>query len=144
MNNILHKRKKYRILILDDSEFYNMLLTRELENHTMGIQLENEMDFIIESYTSAEKCMAKIKDDTSIAFIDYYLGNGITASDVMRKLKQKARNCRIVILSQTYSIRTALKTITEGAAEFVLKDKMALEKCCFMVSDFVKGRLVTA
>lgn len=140
--NTTQKKKKYRIVVVDDSEFYNMLLTRQLENYTMGIQLESDMDFSIESYTSAETCMAKIKDDINIAFVDYYLGNGVTGSDVMRKIKQRSRNCKVIILSQTYSIKTALKTITEGAVEFILKDKLALSKCCFLVDDFVKGKLV--
>ena len=76
-----------------------------------------------------------------MAFVDYYLGNGVTGSDVMRRIKQQAQNCKVVILSQTYSVKTALKTITEGAVEFILKDKLALSKCCFLVDDFVKGKL---
>lgn len=136
-------RKKCHIVVLDDSEFYNMLLTRQLENYTRGIQLEDEVDFTIDSYTSAKECMDRVKDNTSIAFIDYYLGNGITGSDVMRKIRQKSRNCKVIILSQTYSVKTALKTITEGAVEFILKDKLALSRCCFLIDDYVRGRLAT-
>lgn len=143
MNAAVADKKKYRILVLDDSAFYSGLLTKQLENYTMSIQLENEMDFAIESYTSAEDCMAKIKNDTHMAFVDYYLGNGVTGSDVMKQIKQRSKNCKVIILSQTYSIKTAMKTITEGAVEFILKDKLALSKCCFLVDDFVKGKLTT-
>lgn len=137
----MSNKKKYRILVLDDSEFYNMLLTRQLENFTETLKLDHDLEFEIQSYTNVEECLAKMKPDTHIAFVDYYLGKGITGSDVIKKLKQKCRNCKVIIISQNYSIKTALKTITEGAIEFILKDREALSKCCFVLNDFVHGRL---
>lgn len=134
-------KKIFRIVVVEDSEFFNKMLTRQLENFTDVLAMDLGCHFEIQSYTSPGDCLRNLKDDVDIAFVDYYLGNGITGADILTKIKQRCRNCKVVIISQIKNIRTTALTLAQGAVEFIFKDNSALPRACFFVEDLVNSRL---
>jgi len=135
------EKKVFKIIVLEDSEFFNDLLTKQLEQYTASLAMDKNCLFDIQSFTSSNDCLRNLKNDTDIAFVDYYLGNGITGSDVLKKIKEKCWDCKVVIISQVKNVKTTGVAISEGAMDFIFKDINALPKSCFIVEDIVDSRL---
>ena len=134
-------QKTFRIIILEDSEFFNAILTQQIEYFTSTLAMEKNCRFEIQSYTSAGKCLQNLKNNTDIAFVDYYLGNGITGSDMVKKIRERCLSCKVVILSQIKDIKTSSISITDKAIDFIFKDANALPKSCFILKDMVNSCL---
>jgi response regulator of citrate/malate metabolism len=129
--------KFFRIVVLEDNEFYNRLLTKQLQNYTSIITAQKNYNFDILSYTSSVDCVTNFKPDTDIAFIDFYLGNSITGLEIIRKIKEIAPACKVIIISQVRNAKTSFQTLAEGALEYIFKDKNALARSCFIVEDII-------
>lgn len=136
-NKIMEKRKKkLKITVLDDSSFYNRIVSKQLESYTHALSLDRGFDYSISSYAHADDFLRNLKPDTNIAFVDYYLGNGVTGDQVMKQIHQKCDNCKVVIISQARNKLSAVDTIIDGATAFIYKDINALAKSCFFVEHY--------
>ncbi len=130
----------FNVIVLEDNNFYNNILTRQLQNYVENIAMEKHFSFEIQSYTSASDCIRNLKPETDIAFIDYYL-NGSNAIEVMRKIQKRCDDCKIIILSQIKNIKTSLQTLSEGASDFISKDRNTLARCCYIFEEIINQRL---
>lgn len=130
----------FNVVVLEDNNFYNNILTRQLQNYTENIALEKHFSFDIQSYTSANDCIRNLKPETDIAFVDYYL-NESNALEVMRKIQKRCDDCKIIIISQIKNIKTSLQTFSEGASDFISKDRNALARCCYILEEIINQRL---
>lgn len=138
---MIHDRQLFRIVVLEDSEFFNDVMTKQLKRYARILSLNKGCDFDIESYTSASDCLRNMKEDTAIAFVDYYLGNGITAIDILRKIRRKCVDCKVIVISQVRNIRMSAITLTEGASEFLFKDAQVFPRACLILEDIINSRL---
>ncbi len=134
-------KKQFKIIVLEDNEFYNTILTRQLKNYTNEMELGNNYSFDIESYTNASDCLRNLKPDTDIAIVDYYLGESKNALDILKAIKATCNNCKVIIISQFKNIKTYYQTLNEGAYHFIFKDRNALSKSCFAVEDIINQSL---
>jgi DNA-binding NtrC family response regulator len=135
------EKKIFRILVLEDNEIFNDLLSKQLEQYTSSLAMHKSCLFDIQSFTSSSDCLRNLKNDTDIAFVDYYLENGVTGSDILKKIKEKCWDCKVIIISRVKSSKTSITAISEGAMDFIFKDINALPKSCFIVEDIVDSRL---
>ncbi len=133
--------KKIRIVVLEDNAFYNKIFSEKLKFYIEGIKLDKNFSFEIESYTHVDDCLTNLKFDTDIAFIDYYLDNGITAPEVIKKIQRQCPECNIIILSQFSSFRNSIVTILDGASEFIQKGMNTISKSCEIAEDIIDKRL---
>lgn len=129
-----------RIAIVEDSEFYNFLITEQVKSCTDAIALDSGQEFEIESYADANDFIQHLKKDTAIVFTDYYLGNGQTADEVITETKEKCDECKVVVLSQTQNMDTSVTSIANGAVKFIRKDKQTLHKTCFLLKELLQQR----
>jgi CheY-like chemotaxis protein len=134
------RKQRVKIAVLDDSEFYNRLVSDQLRSYADGIALDSEQEFIIESYSDPRDFFRNLTDDIDLVYSDYYLGNGITGQDIIRMTKEKCTDCTVVILSQNRNTNTAVDAINQGAEKFIFKDRNTLPKTCFFLDDFLKGK----
>ncbi len=134
-------KKLFKIIVLEDSEFYNNVLTKTLKNHTHVLEEEKGCHFDIESYTNANDCLRNLKEDTNIAIIDYYLGQSKNAKDILKVIKEKCKDCKVIIISQFRNIKTYYETLNEGAYHFIYKDRNALANSCNAVEDIINNDL---
>lgn len=130
------QKKELKIAVLDDSSFYNRIVSKQLESYTSALAMDRNFNFTINSYAHADDFLRNLKPDVNIAFIDYYLGNGVTGVEVMKSIHQKCDDCKVVIISQARNKLSAVDTILEGASAFIYKDKSALAKSCFFVEHY--------
>jgi DNA-binding NtrC family response regulator len=131
----------FKIVVLEDSEFYNKILSKKLQNYIEPISLDKEYSYDIQSYTNLNDCLNNLNPDTDIAFVDFYLGDSKNALYVIKKIKQKCSNCKIIVISQSKNTMTELQTISEGAIDFISKDNDALMRSCFIAEDIINERL---
>ena len=134
-------KKQFKIVVLEDNEFYNNILTRQLKNYTNEISFDKGYTFTIDSYISAHDCVRNLKPDTDIAIIDYYLGESTNALDILKVIQEKCVNCKVIIISQFKNIKTYHQTLNQGAYHFIPKDQDALAKSCYIVEDIINEQL---
>ena len=137
----METNNQFKIVVLEDNDFYNQLLTRQLENYTGEIAKDKGYSFDISSYTNATDFLKNLKTDTDIAFVDYYLGESKNGLEVLKIIKQKCPDCKVVIISRENNIKTSLQTLNEGAYTFIYKDQGALIESCVLVEEIIKDRL---
>lgn len=131
---------QFKIVVLEDNDFYNNLLTRQLQSYTREIALDKGYRFDIYSYTNPTDCLKNITEDTDIAFVDYYLGESKNAIDVLKVLKQKCPHCKVIVISRAKNFKTSYQIFDEGAFTFIYKDQGALMESCLLVEDIIKER----
>lgn len=135
------EKKIFRIVVVEDSEFFNSILTRQLQNYVDALALEMNCKFEIQSFTSAHDCLRNMNEETDLAFVDFFLGNGVTAVDMLEKFKQKCKDCKVIVISQVRNMRTSILTITKGALDFIFKDVNALPRACFLVEELANQKM---
>ncbi len=134
-------KKQFKIVVLEDNEFYNNILTRQLKNYTNEISFDKGYDFSIDSYTNAHDCLRNLKRDTDIAIIDYYLGESMNALEILKVIQDKCDHCKVIIISQFKNIKTYNQTLNQGAYHFIAKDQTALAKSCYIIEDIINDQL---
>lgn len=132
------RKKIIKIAILEDNDFYNKMITRRLTNYTSLLSLSSKYQFDIQSYTRPIDFMKKIDPDLDMAFVDYYLGDGITAKEILPYINKLCRNCKTVVTSKVQDMNTAIKPILSGATTFILKDKEAPFKYCLFIENEIR------
>lgn len=133
--------KPFRIVVLEDSKFYNRLFTRQLERYTDTLTMELGVKFDIRSYLHPEDFLLNLRPRTDLAFLDYFLGNGVHAETLIKRIKERCPKCKVVVISHSRNIVISAISIAQGAYEFIRKDKQALPRSCFLVEDMVNARL---
>lgn len=133
--------RPFKIIVLEDNDFYNNLLTRQLKNYTDVIAEDKGYDIEIQSYINASDCMRNLKSDTDVAIVDYYLGESKNALDMLREIKKISPGCKVVIISQVKNMKTSFDTLNEGAYTFIYKDRDALMESCHLVEEIMNERM---
>ncbi len=131
----------YKIVVAEDNEFYNKLITRNIKKYIGQLALIRGFTFEVKSFTTFGDYARNLESDTDIVITDYYLNDGYNAMDVIDSVKRKAYLCKIIVLSQMQTINTAVCTLLEGACEFIYKDKKAIEKSCYIVEEIISHYL---
>ena len=139
---MMENNNQFRIIVLDDNEFYNRILSKEIRSYTdmLKFAFEKKIEFDIQSYISAIDCFASIHPETDLVFMDYFLDNKINATDLFQSIKKKCPKCKVVILSQTKTIGQVLEMFSEEPIQFIYKDENALSKSCMVVNDLVAAK----
>jgi DNA-binding NtrC family response regulator len=132
--------KTYHIVVLEDNEFYNSMLTKQLDFCAKQLEGTNDFNYDITSYTSVKDCLRNLKEDTNIAFLDYYLGEGITAMDVLKEMKKKNPDCKVIVISRIDNEQITKDIITNGALEFLVKNKNAFLLSGRILEDIITGQ----
>ena len=133
--------KTVKIVVIEDNEFFNQLLTMRLKNYIYPIADDQHFHLQVNSYTNPKDALRNMQEDTDIVFLDYYLGDSMTGTEIMKKIKKMSNACNVIIISQVKSLQTSLVTLLEGASEFILKDKNAITRSCYVAEEMIYKRL---
>jgi len=117
---IMALKKNQLIFIVEDNQVYNKLLTEYL-----GKQGYSN----VKSFFSGEECVEAIKKGAApeVVIQDYFLENmnGLEVLKMVKKLKPEAE---FVFLTNNESMEVAVNTIKYGAYDYIIKDKITLDK----------------
>jgi two-component system, cell cycle sensor histidine kinase and response regulator CckA len=108
--------RQIQVLILEDNLSDAELIVHEL--HRSGfdpkwIQVDSELEYL-----------AQLSPSLDIILSDYSLPR-FDALHAMRLLKERGLDIPFIVVSGTIGEETAIKTIHEGAADYILKDRLS-------------------
>ena len=122
------KTNKPVVFIVEDDNFYNAFFSTYLKNK----------EFEVYSFLSGEECLkSNLKPD--IAILDYML-TGINGVEVMRRMKPTCPNTEFIILSGQTDIKVALKALSDGAYDYIVKDHHAKENALNKIDQILRYR----
>lgn len=137
-------KKTINVMVVEDDEYFNMLLGNTLKNCTITDHKRRSYRFRFHSFLNADECVRRIRsldlaNDDLIAFVDYYLGDGINGTHIIKILKDLTFNCTSVLLSQSKGVKE--KTYPGLYDYFILKDKSAPALCCLFLEQYLDNKI---
>lgn len=122
-------KKKFKIVIVEDSKFYNKILTAHTEDLCKNYP---DFDFEMNSYLSGKECVDNLEDDTNVVILDYFLDDydvfPYNGFDVIRIINNECEDCKVVVISgqRKAEIREQLKEA--GIYEYIDKEDDATDR----------------
>jgi len=114
------KKKNFLIYVVEDNQVYNKLITEYLRKHGYSN---------VKAFFSGEDCVKAVKSGEvpDIVIQDYFLEN-MNGLDVLKKVKKLNDDSEFVFLTSNESMEVAVNTIKYGAYDYIIKDKVTLDK----------------
>ena len=78
---------RVKIMVIEDNEFFNQLLTTRLKNYIYPIADDQRFELQVTSYTDPREAIKNVSPDLDIVFLDYFLGDSVTGMEIMKKIK---------------------------------------------------------
>ena len=136
--------RKVNVIVVEDNGYYNSLLVKTLKSVRVVSDPEHRCMVIFHSFTNPAACLQMIRTgsydtDDLIAYVDYYLGDGITGSHLVKLLKRHNRRSHIIMLSQSISVSE--KNSLFMIDFFVRKDAHAPALCRLYLEQFIESKI---
>ena len=131
----------FKIVILDDNDFYNQVLSRFLTHNLKKLGIIKGFTVDIFSFTTYLDCSKNIDNSVDILFTDYYLSDGYNASHIINFINDKLLKCKIIVVSQIQNLQTSVFTALAGACEFIKKDNKTLYECHSIAETIISEKL---
>ena len=140
-----NQRKEVGLLIMEDDVFYSNLLAKKFKDFRNTPEIKNKYKIQIEQFFDPEDCLEKAKslesysDRPVIAFVDYYLGNGINGQHLVKLLVEQNEGIKIVLMSQSEKIIKRMRNFEKTEYAKVLKHQHTPEVCCMMLEQYIRN-----
>ena len=134
------------LLIMDDDVFFNNLLAKKFDTFKNKPSITGKYNINISQFSDPDDCLAKVKgyndapvNKPTIAFVDYYLGNGINGQHLIKLLINQNKAIKIVLMSQSERVIGSSKTEDGETANYsrLIKREYTPEICCLMLLQFI-------
>ena len=121
--------KNYLIFVVENNKIYNRLVTEYLKKQGFSN---------VKSLVSGEECIQTIEngEKPDIIIQDYSL-DGINGLEVLKQVKKISPHSEFIFLTSNENMEVAVNTIKFGAYDYIVKDKMALEKVVYKMRKIV-------
>ena len=110
------------IFIVDDDDMYSEMLFTHL-----SIDPRNT----IMKYSTGEDCLKNIYNDPDIVILDYNLNmvhkDAANGMQILEQIKKQNSKVKVIMLSSQKQYGVALRTISKGAEQYVVKDERAFK-----------------
>ena len=112
--------KNQLIYVVEDNKVYNKLIVEYLKKQKIPR---------VKPFFSGEECVQSIENGErpDIIIQDYFLEN-MNGLDVLRKVKKISPSSEFIFLTNNESMEVAVNTIKYGAYDYIIKDKITLDK----------------
>lgn len=131
----MEKKKDILVFIVDDDPMFLKVLENWLLKEIQGLQ--------VKTFPTGEACLHAMDMNPDIVILDYYLDaefpyawNGI---EVLKKINSLHPQLPVIIFSSQENIETAMKSISEGAFEYVSKKEGGFLKIKDIVLDIAES-----
>ncbi|HOW09996.1 MAG TPA: hypothetical protein PLX08_09355 [Bacteroidales bacterium] len=136
-------KNKINVLVIEDNEYYGNLLANAIQNSINPFLERGDFQLVIHTFTNAAEYIrkvesGKIKCDYNAVFIDYFLGEGISADDVINTLKKQSCNAMIVLMSHSKDVKEKYDFINYNY--FVVKDRFAPSLCGLYLQQYIEDK----
>lgn len=126
----MNSTKPKKIFIVDDDP----MLTETLQDY-----LTREVPHDVRVFHTGEECVKHLSEKPDTIVLDYYLNtvqkDAANGMEVLQTIKKHHPLMQVIMLSSQENYSIALRTITSGALQYVIKDENAFEKIASMIND---------
>jgi len=138
-------KKIINVLVVDDNEYYNSLISKILQQSKPSSNLKGKYRVVLHSFTDSLECIRKIKSGElmqhdTIAFVDYYMGNGINGAHIIKLLKEQNHQTMAILLSQSKAVEE--KSNRAHPDFIVTKDTLAPALCRLYLEQFIENKFL--
>ncbi|MFV8337036.1 response regulator [Flavobacterium sp. RSP29] len=124
---------KIKIFLVDD----DALFLKSLE-----IEFLENADFIVETYSTGELCIANINNKPDVVILDYQLdgivANAMNGIETLDKIKAFNPDIPVVMLSSQDKIEVAINCMHHKAVDYVVKSETAFVRLQKIISSVFK------
>ncbi|HBC77973.1 MAG TPA: hypothetical protein DEO60_13760 [Bacteroidales bacterium] len=136
-------KKTIKVLVIEDNEYYNYALSNAIQQSVNPILAKGDYQLVLRSFTNAAEYIRKIKSrelecDHTAVFVDYNLGDGINAGQVIDLIKEHSDDALVVLISQEITVRE--KSDQVSFDYFVVKDKFAPALCGLYLQQYIENK----
>lgn len=114
---------RIKLFLVDDDAVFLKL---------MEIELLQNLEFDVETYSSGELCMASIGHNPDIIILDYNLDgmdkNAMNGIETLNRIKAFNPEIQVVMLSSQDNIDVAIDSVHLSAIEYVVKSETAISR----------------
>lgn len=136
-------KETINVIVIDDNEYFNNVLSTALHQSVSSILFKGRHQIVMRSFTNGEEYIRKIRSgelkcNNSVIFVDYYLGDSLNASQIIKLLKDNNSDSMIVLMSQSAGVKD--KEELPEYDYFVVKDNFAPALCSLYLKQFIENR----
>jgi DNA-binding NtrC family response regulator len=124
------EKDNFLIFVVENNRIYNHLVTEYLKKQGFSR---------VKSIISGEECVEAVGkgEKPDIVIQDYSL-DGMNGLDVLKKVKKMSPGSEFIFLTANENMEVAVNTIKFGAYDYIVKDKLALEKVVYKMRKIVQ------
>ncbi|MNE32214.1 Nitrogen regulation protein NR(I) [compost metagenome] len=116
----MKNENKIKIFLVDDDALFLKSLEIEFIHHT---------DFIVETFSTGELCIANLSKKPDVIILDYHLDgidkNAMNGIETLDKIKEFNSEIPVVMLSSQDKIDVAISCMHHKAFDYVVKSETA-------------------
>ena len=114
---------KIKLFLVDD----DLVFLKSLE-----IEFLQHADFVIETYSSGELCIANLSGNPDVVILDYHLDginkNAMNGIETLDKIKAHNQDIAVLMLSSQDKIEVAVNCMHHKAFDYVIKSETAFTR----------------
>lgn len=129
------KRRPFSISLIEDNQFYLHGIVNHIRNNVPNIKLS--------AFSRSSSFLNSLRHKPEIAIVDFNLDDKseIEGIELIRELKFKSPNTKIIVLTGEQSISTAVKCLNEGVMDYIIKEDKAIDKIAEEIKGIMKDML---
>jgi hypothetical protein len=130
---------------VEDNDYYNNLLSKIVQQCNQSSSMKGKCRVVLHSFTDSRECLRKIKSGEllqhdTIAFVDYYMGNGVNGAHIIKLLKEQNHGTMAILLSQSKGVEE--KSTLAHPDYVIMKDTLAPALCRLYLEQFIENKIL--
>lgn len=125
------------VSILDDNTFFLRLFHERISRHSMHMEIGNNCQINVQSYSSHERFLHHYTTATDLVFLDFELGNGVDATRIITELKKTGKMPHIAIITEHGSLEKMPADMRQYVGCCIKKDNDVIPKSCLLIQDMM-------
>jgi DNA-binding NarL/FixJ family response regulator len=128
----MEEQQKLQIFLVEDKEMYAMMLDHKLK--------EDLVDHNLHIFGSGEECIERMETlNPDIVILDYLLP-GMNGLETLDKIKKTSPETAVIVLSIQQNLQVARDVLKNGAEDYIVKNKGAIERLYHAINKIVERR----
>lgn len=120
-------RQSFEVAIVEDNKLVNFILTNELDSTINKIKALKNNPIKFSSFHNGSDFLMYLEshdfeNSKLIVFSDFHLEKDMNGAKILKRIKQKGIDARVIIMSDTTNKQTSEDTVKMGAERFLHKD----------------------
>lgn len=126
-----------KIVIVEDNKFFNNALTRKIKQYAKILSPLYKVDFTINTYVKSEDFIMNMRNDIDIIFTDFYLGDGVNAKYILKRVNLYCDHSVVVVISERNDEHNYNEIKALGADKFIFKDENVLNNVSYYLNRYM-------